>query len=162
MIVAFNVDNLSVTTADDGGKKWKFWIIATEPVGVDVGFEMMGRIEGLVVEDCERAGGEGADEETANEAWGMSDGDSIDAVDSFAGISKSLFNDRINGFDVAAGGNFWNDATVFGVDIDLRHDNIRQDFLSVFDNGGGGFVARRFDTEDFHLIHYTAKARFLS
>lgn len=60
-----------------------------------------------------------------------------------------------------ASGDFWNDATVLGMDIDLRHNNIGQDFLSVFDNGGGGFVARRFDSQDFHLIHYTAKACFL-
>ena len=43
---------------------------------------------------------------------------------------------------MAAGGDFWDDATILGVDVDLRHDNIGQDFLSVLDNRCGGFVAR--------------------
>lgn len=66
MIVTFHVDNLSVATGDNGGDKWKFWLIAAEPVSVDMRFEVMSRIEWLVVEDGERAGGESADEEAAD------------------------------------------------------------------------------------------------
>lgn len=161
MIVAFHVDNLGVTTTDNGCKKRELWIVTAEPVGVDVGFEVVSRIERLVVKDGEGAGGKGADEEAADEARSMSDGDSVDAVDSFIGVTERLFDDWIDGLDMAAGGNFWDDAAVFGVDIDLRHNNIGQDFLAVFNNCCGGFVARRFDTENFHLYNYTAKG-FLS
>ena len=51
---------------------------------------------------------------------------------------------------MAAGGNFWDDATVGGVDINLADNNIAENFLSVFDDGGGCFIAGAFDTKDVH------------
>ena len=72
----------------------------------------------------------------------MSDGDGVDRIESFAGVLEGFFDNGINCLDVTTGGDFWDDATVLGVDVDLRHNNIGQDFLSVLDNRGGGFVAR--------------------
>ena len=47
----------------------------------------------------------------------------------------------IDGLDVGAGGDFWNDATVFGMDIDLGIHDIRKHAVAIFDNRGSGFVA---------------------
>lgn len=51
---------------------------------------------------------------------------------------------------MGAGGDFGNDATVSGEKVDLRDDDIAQNSLTVFDDGGGGLIARSFDAEDFH------------
>ena len=75
-----------MATADDGSKKRKFWFVAAKPVSIDMRLEVVSRIERLVVQDCERAGGESADKKATDKAWGVSDGDSVDAIDCFAGI----------------------------------------------------------------------------
>ena len=49
-----------------------------EPAGVDVGFEVVGRVERLVVSDREGAGGKSANHEAADEARSMSNGDGVD------------------------------------------------------------------------------------
>ena len=84
--MTLHVDNLGVTATDDCGEKRELWIVATEPVGVDVRFEMMGRVERLIMKDGERASGKGTDEKTANETRGVSDSDSVDAIDSEIGV----------------------------------------------------------------------------
>ena len=67
-------------------------------------------------------------------------------------VFESLMNDGKNGFEMRAGSDFWNDAAVALKDIDLRYDDVTQDFWSrVFikriagDDGGGSFVAGRLD-----------------
>ena len=55
----------------------------------------------------------------------MSDGNSVNAVDSFAGVFEGFVDDWINGFNMGTGGDFWDDAAVFGMDVDLGYDNIR-------------------------------------
>ena len=60
MIMAFHVDDLGVATGNHSGKKRKFWRVAAEPVSVDVGFEVMSRVEWLVVQDGFGACGERA------------------------------------------------------------------------------------------------------
>lgn len=49
-----------------------------KPASVDVGFEVMDGVEGLVVKDGEGAGGEGADEKGAEQTRGMGDSDGVD------------------------------------------------------------------------------------
>ena len=60
VVVFFHVNNLGVAARNNGSKKWKFWFISAEPVGVDVGFEVMSRIKWDIVDDGDSAGGEGA------------------------------------------------------------------------------------------------------
>lgn len=65
-------------------------------------------------------------------------------------------DDGEDGFEVGASGNFGNNTTVSGENVNLRDDDVAEDVDAVFDDGGGGFVARSFDGEDFHgtMIHY--------
>ena len=70
----------------------------------------------------------------------MSDGDGINIVDGEVGVFESFIEDWLDGFDMRAGGNFGNDATIFGMDIDLGDDDVRQNMNAIFDNGGSGFV----------------------
>ena len=150
MIMTFHVNNLSMTARDDGGKEWKFWLVATEPVGVDVRFKMMSWIEWFVVDDGQRASGESADKEGTDEARCVGYGDSVDVVNGKVGVFERFIDDGLDGFDMGASGDFRNDASVFGMDIDLRDDNVRQNMGAVCDDGGGGFVAGGFDSQDFH------------
>ena len=71
----------------------------------------------------------------------MGNGDGVDVFDVELGITEGLVNDGKNSLDVATGGNFWNNAAVGGVDIDLGNDDIRKDSVAIFDNGGSGFIA---------------------
>ena len=52
--------------------------------------------------------------------------------------------------EVISRGDFWNDAAVALVLLDLRCDFTREQFV-VAQNGDGGFVARRFDGQDCHV-----------
>lgn len=82
----------------------------------------------------------------------MGDGDCIDVVDCEIGVSKGFMEDGIDGFNMGAGCNFWDNTTVFGVDINLGDDDVRQNFSAIFDNGGGCLVAGAFDSQNFHWL----------
>ncbi len=60
MVVTLHVDDLSVAARNNGGEKREFWLMAAEPVGIDMGFEVVSGVKRLVVEDGFGAGGEGA------------------------------------------------------------------------------------------------------
>ena len=49
----------------------------------------------------------------------MSNSDGVDTVNGFAGFGEGLFNDGIDGLDVTASGDFGNNATIFGMNVDL-------------------------------------------
>lgn len=46
-----------------------------------------------------------------------------------------------NGFEMGTSGNFGNNAAVGSKDVDLRNDDVAEDFGVVTDDGGSGFVA---------------------
>lgn len=133
-----------------------------EPVGVDVGFEVVDGVEGLIPEEGERTGGEGADEEGTEQAWSVGDGDGVDivggvevfgvvdvaiwggvwgdfrfevgvsceevlAVFSNAGLEEGLVDDWQNNLKVGAGGDFGDDATISGENIDLGDDDVAEE-----------------------------------
>lgn len=133
-----------------------FCCIIGEPVGVDVGFEMMDGVERLVPEDGEHASGEGADEEGAEEAGGIGNGDVINIILSEAGVAKGFVNDGQDSLEVRAGSDFRNNTTICGENVNLRNDDIADDAGVVADDGGGGFVAGTFDGENFHIIYIIA------
>ena len=56
VVVTLHVDDLGVTAGNDGGEKWEFGLVAAEPVGVDMGFEVVSRVEWDVVYDGDGAG----------------------------------------------------------------------------------------------------------
>lgn len=80
----------------------------------------------------------------------MSYGDCVEMLGSEVGIGEGFFENGLNRFDMGTGGNFRYNSTVSGVNIDLRDDDIGKDFAAIFDDGGGSFVARGFNSQDFH------------
>ena len=59
-------------------------------------------------------------------------------------------DDRLDGFEMGAGSDFRNHATVICEDVDLRDYDIAQNLITIFDNGGGSFITGGFDTQNFH------------
>lgn len=111
---------------------------------------MMYRIQRFVMDDGQRAGGKGADEEGADKARGVSDGNGVDIVPGAVGVGEGLVDHRIDDFDVAASRDLWYNTTILSVNIDLCLDNVREEPSAVFDNRGCCFVATAFDTKYFH------------
>ncbi len=85
---------------------------------------MVDGVEGFVVEDGEGAGGESADEETAEEAGGVGDGNGVDVVPSDFGVCKGFVDDGEDGFEVASGCDFGDDAAVGFENVDLGDDDV--------------------------------------
>ncbi len=180
MVMGGHVEDLGVAAGDDKSEKRKFWCLfilvilwGLEPVGVDVGFEVVDGVEGLMPENGKHAGGQGTDHEGAHETGGVGDGDGVDvgcevgifrefsfefgvlleemgAVFRDAGFDEGLMDDGKNGFEMGAGGNFWYNTTVSSKNVNLRNDDVAEDFDAIFDHGGGSFVARTFNSKDSH------------
>ena len=81
----------------------------------------------------------------------MSDGDSIDVFNVEFCVTKGLINDGIDGLDMTASSDFWNNATVGRMNVNLGYDDVGQNMTAVFNDGGSGFVARTFDTQNTHM-----------
>ena len=85
----------------------------------------------------------------------MSNGNSVKIFDGEISVTETLIDDWHDGFNVGASGNFWDDTAISRVNIDLRNDYVRQNMTAVFNDGSGGFVARAFDAQNFHICYYT-------
>lgn len=160
LIMSGHVDDLGVAAGDDEGEKWEGGggvrlVVVMEPVGVDVGLEMVDGVKGFMPENGEHAGGQGADEEGTQETRGVGNGNVIDIVLSEMGVGESLVDDGKDGFEMGTGGDFGDYATISGENINLRNDDIADDYGIVANDGGSGFVTGTFDSEDFHIIYYS-------
>ena len=152
VVVALHIYNLRMTAGNDEGEERKFRFVATQPVGVDVRFEMMGRVKRNVVKKGGSAGGEGADKKGTDETWGMSDGNGVNVGPVELSVSKGLVKDGVDGFDMRASGNLGNNATVGGMNIDLRNDDIGKNAVAIFDDGRCGFVTRTLNSKNAHIL----------
>ena len=114
--------------------------------------DMVYLVERLIMNDGEGAGGERADEQRADQAGRVGDGDGVDIVPGAISVRQSFFDDRVDNFQVAAGGNFRDDAAVFGVDVNLGIDHIRKQAFAVLNDRRRCFVAAGLDSQNPHLF----------
>lgn len=152
IIVALHIYNLRMAAGNDKGEERKFRFVATQPVGVDVRFEMMGRVKRNVMQNGGSAGSEGADKKGADEARGMSDGNGVDVGPIELSVGEGLVKDGVDGFDMRASGNLGNNATVGGMNIDLRNDDVGKNAVAIFDDGRCGFVTRTLNSKNAHIF----------
>ncbi len=89
----------------------------------------------------------------------MRDGDGVQIFKPGARCLKGFANDQDDGADVLPAGEFWHDATIFLVDIKLRRYAGGQDLYAIFHDGGGCFVAGRFNAEDSQTSSLTVPIR---
>lgn len=126
VVVVLHEDNLRVPTRYDESDEGEFGILAArEPVGVDMGFQMMNGIKGLVVENSKGAGSKSADKEGAKKSRGVSYSDGVDILNFEVGLREGLIDNGEDCFDVRTSGDFGNDAAIGLVNVDLRDDDIR-------------------------------------
>ncbi len=59
-----------------------------------------------------------------------------------------------DGFEMRAGGDFGNYATISSKNVNLRDDHIAEDLAMIRNDRGGGFVTRGFDSKNIHIIYY--------
>ena len=114
--------------------------------------DMVYFVKRLIVNDGEGAGGKSADEQRADQTGRVGNSDGVDVVPCAIGIRQSFFDDRVNNLQMAAGGNFWDDAAVFGMDVDLGIDHIRKQAFTVFNDRRRRFVAAGLDSQNPHLL----------
>ncbi len=100
-----------------------------------------------------------ADEEGADEAGAVGDGDGFEVVPGGGGALHGLADDGEDRLEVAAGGDFWDDAAEVGVEVILGGDDVGKELDAAVggtagggaaDDGGGGFVTARFEAEEEH------------
>ena len=118
-----------------------------------MGLDVVDGDEGPLPGEGEGFGGGDADEQAADEAGAVGDGDCIKLFGGFgdAGGGEGFIDDGVEGFKVSAGGDFRDDAAEFGVEVDLRGDDIGEDVAAIAHDGGGGFITGGFDAEDFQF-----------
>lgn len=86
----------------------------------------------------------------------MGDGDGVNVVPGEFCLVQGLMNNRENGLKMRTGGNFRDDTAVGFENVNLGDDNVAENFLSIFDDRGGGFITGRLDGEDVHNVaNYT-------
>jgi hypothetical protein len=120
-----------------------------------MGLEMIDRDQRLVVDQRDGLGGGQPDDHAADQAGTGRGGDAVKLVIAASGFLHCAGNNSVNHLDMGAGGYFRHHTAKGGVLIDLRQHDVRQNaaaaVLPPFHDGGGCFVAGRFNTEDEHL-----------
>src|SRR4030067_2914080 len=71
-------------------------------------------------------------------------GDTLDLGQGEPGIPQRLYYNRGDGLDMFAGGNLRDDTAVLCMNINLGSDDVGQHHPPVANDGGSGFVTRRF------------------
>ncbi len=95
-----------------------------------------------------------ADQQRTDQTRSARHGDGVKLRRGHAGVVQRLIDDVADRLDVGARGEFREDAAVFGVQVDLRGDDVGDNRLAVDHDGGGGLVAGRFNAENCgHVKH---------
>ena len=123
-------------------------LVRFEEDSMDVTLKMIHRNERLIERMCESLAIGNADEERANEAGTLRNANRVKIGEGQPRLEKSLPDDGHDLAEVFARGKFGHDAAVFAVNINLRGDDAGKNFAAVRDDGGSGFIARRFNTEN--------------
>ena len=121
-------------------------------ISIHMRLDMVYLVKRLIVNDGEGTGGERTDEQRADQAGRVGDGDGVDIVPGAISIRQSFFDDRVNNLQMAAGGNFRDDAAVFSMDIDLGIDHIRKQAFAVFNDRRRCLIAAGLDSQNPHLL----------
>ncbi len=113
-------------------------------------FEMVDRVERLVVHGRDRLGHGDTDDNAADQARPGGRGDAVEIGEADPGLAHGGFDQRAEMLQMRAGGDFGHHATVWLVLVELGEQRLGQHPAPVVDHGGGRFVAARFDAQDNH------------
>ena len=116
--------------------------------GVDVAGKMVDGNERLAQREGESFAVGDADQQRADQAGALGDGDGGEILQGDSGLLDGFADDRNDLAEVFARGEFGDHAAVLAVNFDLGGDDAGKDAFAIGDDGGGGFVAGRFDPKD--------------
>ena len=90
------------------------------------------------------------DEQRAREPRTVTRGDGVEGTQLHARLDERLLDHLGDELDVGPAGDLGDDAAEARMEIDLARHHRRAHHAAVFDDRGGGLVARRLDPEDAH------------
>lgn len=83
-------------------------------------------------------------EQRADKPRPVGDGEGIDILQAHIRRPECLVNHAVTGFDVRTTGDFWNDAAIERMEVNLAENDVGDDGAPILDDGGGRFRRRRF------------------
>jgi hypothetical protein len=95
-----------------------------EEIGIGVSDHVVDGVERFIFGLSQGAGRQSANEEGTEEARASSDGNAINVIPGYTGGFKGFVDDGQDGFDVATGSDFGDNATVLGMDVYLGCDYV--------------------------------------
>lgn len=154
MALAEAFEDMGVATTGDEGQRGVLDINAQEG-SANVAFEVVNTDEGNTLGISKGLGIGKAHEQTADQAGTLGDGNGGEVFEAGLRLIQSFADDRDDGAHMFAAGQFGYDATVALVNFELGGYARRKDFRAIFDDRGGGFIARRFDAKNSQTFSLT-------
>ena len=100
-----------------------------QPIGVDVGLDVIDAQQGQPTAQSDPLGGVDADQQGPRQAWPVGHSHSLQVIPGHTRLTHGLLDDGVDGEDVLAGSYLWEDAAVAAMNVYLRGDNIGEDSL---------------------------------
>ena len=113
---------------------------------------MVNAENGYIKRPADGMGHAGADKKRTGKTGAFCDGNGVNVGPIELSVSKGLVKDGVDGFDMGASGDLGNNATVGGMNIDLRNDDIGKNAVAIFDDGRCGFVTRTLNSKNAHIF----------
>ena len=123
--------------------------VAVQQGGVDVGLNVVEVYQGLLPSPGEGFGSTDADKQGANQAGPVGNGNGGKISGIYVGLVESLDDYGVDTLNMGTGGDFGDDSAEFSMKLVLAGHDAGEDFPSVADNGGGGFIAGSLDGQDY-------------
>jgi hypothetical protein len=120
--------------------------VAMQPVRVKVRLQMVHRDEWQSFAERRAFREVQPHEQRSGQSWPIRHSNGVQVLPPYVRVAERLFDDRRDGLDVRARGQFREDAAVLRVQIHLRSDHVRQNGASPLDNGRRRLIARCFDS----------------
>ena len=147
-------DQMGVAAGDNEAGKGRFQRRLRDIVGADMSLDVVDTDQGDPGRKAQSLGGGDTDQEGADQAGPVGDGDGVHLLQLFPSLLQGLADHLRDALGVFSGGDLGHHAPVEGVDIDLGGDHIGQDRAAVDNDGGGCLVTAGFDREDLHIFFF--------
>ena len=97
---------------------------------------------------CQPFGGVDPNHQRAGQARAARHGDGVQVPQAGVSLLQGSLNDRVDGADMLARSDLWENPAKLGVQVHLRGDQARKDHPPILHDRGCRLVARAFDAQD--------------
>jgi hypothetical protein len=141
-----------VTAARDQAEKRRLERIGLQEVGSDVAVKMVDRDQRFAVCGRHRLRGTQPDQQGANQAGALGDGDRLDLGELDSRLLEGSADDCVEQLKMMSGSDLGHDAPIALVELSLGGDDVGEDPRPI-DDGGAGVVAGRLEGQDHRRRH---------